>query len=148
MSRAFLAPFASDNFIFAQSAAQPAAGSPTHQWAIAIHGGAGESEWEHMDTDTAAAYHDSLAKALAAGTAVLKTMARPWTQLKRQLKCLKMIRSSMPAADRPSLPTAPMKWTRLSWMERLSLPAPSPQSQQHDIPSRWRALSWITHHMS
>ncbi len=41
-------------------------------WAIAIHGGAGESEWEHMDPATAAAYHDSLAKALAAGSAVLK----------------------------------------------------------------------------
>ena len=41
-------------------------------WAIAIHGGAGESEWEHMDAATATAYHDSLAKALAAGSAVLK----------------------------------------------------------------------------
>ena len=40
-------------------------------WAIAIHGGAGESEWEHMDAATAAAYHASLAEALAAGTAVL-----------------------------------------------------------------------------
>lgn len=41
-------------------------------WAIAIHGGAGEEEWEHMDTATAAAYHDSLAHALDAGSAVLK----------------------------------------------------------------------------
>ena len=41
-------------------------------WAIAIHGGAGESEWESMDPATAAAYHDSLAKALAAGAAVLQ----------------------------------------------------------------------------
>ena len=41
-------------------------------WAIAIHGGAGESEWEHMDAATTAAYHDSLAKALAAGSAVLQ----------------------------------------------------------------------------
>lgn len=41
-------------------------------WAIAIHGGAGEEEWEHMDAATAAAYHDSLARALAAGSAVLK----------------------------------------------------------------------------
>ena len=40
-------------------------------WAIAIHGGAGEAEWEHMDTATAAAYRASLAKALAAGSAVL-----------------------------------------------------------------------------
>jgi L-asparaginase / beta-aspartyl-peptidase len=42
------------------------------QWAIAIHGGAGESEWEHMDPATAAAYQRSLGNALAAGTAVLK----------------------------------------------------------------------------
>jgi len=53
-------------------AAQPEnAGSGQH-WAIAIHGGAGESEWEHMDAATAAVYHDSLAKALAAGAAVLE----------------------------------------------------------------------------
>jgi beta-aspartyl-peptidase (threonine type) len=41
-------------------------------WAIAIHGGAGEGEWEHMDAATAAAYHASLARALAAGSDVLK----------------------------------------------------------------------------
>lgn len=40
-------------------------------WAIAIHGGAGESEWKNMDTATASAYHASLARALAAGSAVL-----------------------------------------------------------------------------
>jgi beta-aspartyl-peptidase (threonine type) len=40
-------------------------------WAIAIHGGAGEAEWQHMDTATAAAYRASLARALAAGSAVL-----------------------------------------------------------------------------
>jgi beta-aspartyl-peptidase (threonine type) len=40
-------------------------------WAIAIHGGAGEAEWEHMDAATASAYHASLATALAAGSAVL-----------------------------------------------------------------------------
>jgi beta-aspartyl-peptidase (threonine type) len=40
-------------------------------WAIAIHGGAGEVEWEHMDAATASAYHASLARALAAGSAVL-----------------------------------------------------------------------------
>jgi L-asparaginase / beta-aspartyl-peptidase len=40
-------------------------------WAIAIHGGAGEAEWEHMDAATASAYHASLARALAAGSAVL-----------------------------------------------------------------------------
>ena len=36
-----------------------------------MHGGAGESEWEHMDAATGAAYHRSLEQALAAGTAVL-----------------------------------------------------------------------------
>ncbi len=48
------------------------AASPSSGWAIAIHGGAGEDEWEHMDAATAAAYHDSLSKALAVGSAVLK----------------------------------------------------------------------------
>lgn len=56
----------------AASAATPQDTKPAHSWAIAIHGGAGESEWEHMDAATAAAYHESLAKALAAGSAVLK----------------------------------------------------------------------------
>jgi beta-aspartyl-peptidase (threonine type) len=41
-------------------------------WAIAIHGGAGENEWEHMDAATEAAYHASLAKALATGSDALK----------------------------------------------------------------------------
>ncbi len=41
-------------------------------WAIAIHGGAGEAEWEHMDSQTAALYREGLARALAAGSAVLK----------------------------------------------------------------------------
>ncbi len=50
--------------------AQPA---PTHApWAIAIHGGGGEEEWLHMDAATDAAYHASLARALAAGSAVLE----------------------------------------------------------------------------
>ncbi len=49
----------------------PAETPPAHPWAIAIHGGAGEEEWLHMDPATAAAYHASLARALAAGSAVL-----------------------------------------------------------------------------
>ncbi len=56
----------------ARPAAQKNSAKPAQHWAIAIHGGAGESEWEHMDSATAVAYHDSLAKALAAGSAVLK----------------------------------------------------------------------------
>lgn len=50
----------------AQASARAAA-----QWAIAIHGGAGEAEWLSMDAATARAYHASLARALAAGSAVL-----------------------------------------------------------------------------
>jgi beta-aspartyl-peptidase (threonine type) len=62
------------NATLAASAANPpeAKPAPAHGWAIAIHGGAGESEWEHMDAATETAYHESLAKALAAGSAVLK----------------------------------------------------------------------------
>lgn len=56
----------------AGEAAQPENAKSVQHWAIAIHGGAGEAEWEHMDAATAAAYHDSLAKALAAGSAVLQ----------------------------------------------------------------------------
>lgn len=41
-------------------------------WAIAIHGGAGEAEWEHMDAQTAAMYREGLARALGAGAEVLK----------------------------------------------------------------------------
>ena len=40
-------------------------------WAIAVHGGAGSSEWEHMDAATATAYQTSLGRALQAGAAVL-----------------------------------------------------------------------------
>ena len=42
------------------------------EWAIAIHGGAGEAEWEHMDGQTAAMYREALRRALAAGTEVLR----------------------------------------------------------------------------
>ena len=38
-----------------------------HQWAIAVHGGAGEDEWEHMDAQSAAAYRASMARALRTG---------------------------------------------------------------------------------
>ena len=46
--------------------------APEKGWAIAIHGGAGEAEWLSMDAQTAAMYREALAKALGAGTAVLK----------------------------------------------------------------------------
>jgi len=57
---------------FPASTENPPEAKPSHGWAISIHGGAGESEWEHMDAATETAYHESLAKALAAGSAVLK----------------------------------------------------------------------------
>jgi beta-aspartyl-peptidase (threonine type) len=57
---------------FPASTENPPEAKPSHGWAISIHGGAGESEWEHMDAATETAYHASLAKALAAGSAVLK----------------------------------------------------------------------------
>jgi beta-aspartyl-peptidase (threonine type) len=53
---------------FAQSPGAKAAAP----WAIEIHGGAGEAEWLSMDQATADAYHASLARALAAGSAVLE----------------------------------------------------------------------------
>ena len=56
---------------------QEAAGANAKvKWAIAVHGGAGESEWEHMDAATAAAYHASLERALAAGVDKLNHGAR------------------------------------------------------------------------
>jgi L-asparaginase / beta-aspartyl-peptidase len=54
--------------------AQPV--SHATKWAIAIHGGAGEEEWQHMDAASAAAYHASLARALDAGAAVLSKGGR------------------------------------------------------------------------
>jgi beta-aspartyl-peptidase (threonine type) len=50
--------------------------APGAKWAMAVHGGAGEEEWLHMDGATAAAYHASLARALTAGTAVLSKGGR------------------------------------------------------------------------
>jgi L-asparaginase / beta-aspartyl-peptidase len=55
---------------------EAAAGKAQAKWAIAVHGGAGEAEWEHMDAATAAAYHASLARALAAGVDKLSHGAR------------------------------------------------------------------------
>ena len=68
--------------------ADPDQTQPGQHWAIAIHGGAGESEWEHMDAATAAAYHDSLAKALAAGSAVLKKHGKALDAVSAAVKVL------------------------------------------------------------
>lgn len=56
----------------AQAAKQHETTGTSAAWAIAIHGGGGEDEWEHMDAATAAAYQQSLSRALAAGSAVLQ----------------------------------------------------------------------------
>jgi beta-aspartyl-peptidase (threonine type) len=75
--------------------AAPAAGkadkaeaSSSRHWAIAIHGGAGEGEWEHMDSATAAAYHDALGKALAAGAAVLEQHGKALDAVEAAVKVL------------------------------------------------------------
>lgn len=56
-------PLAACSLTFLCSAQQTTSG----EWAIAIHGGAGESEWLHMDAATASAYRNALGRALAAG---------------------------------------------------------------------------------
>jgi beta-aspartyl-peptidase (threonine type) len=43
------------------------------KWALAVHGGAGSAEWEHMDGEAAAAYRASLTRALAAAAAKLQS---------------------------------------------------------------------------
>ncbi|HEY3987840.1 MAG TPA: isoaspartyl peptidase/L-asparaginase [Acidobacteriaceae bacterium] len=58
------------------------------KWAIAIHGGAGEEEWQHMDPATAAAYHASLARALKAGAAVLSTGGRSMDAVQSAIEVL------------------------------------------------------------
>jgi len=55
-----------------QTAKSAPPGQTSSKWAIAVHGGAGESEWEHMDAATAAAYHLSLEHALQAGVDKLR----------------------------------------------------------------------------
>ena len=70
-----LLPFLSFVILASAACAQPKNPHPT-KWAIAIHGGAGEEEWQHMDAVTADAYHASLTRALQAGTAVLSKGGR------------------------------------------------------------------------
>src|SRR5581483_9803990 len=43
------------------------------KWAVAVHGGAGSAEWQHMDKKSADAYRISLSHALAAAVAKLQT---------------------------------------------------------------------------
>ncbi len=51
--------------------------APTGKWAIAVHGGAGSGEWEHMPDAREAAYHAGLDRALKAGAAVLDRGGTP-----------------------------------------------------------------------
>lgn len=57
-------------------------------WAIAVHGGAGESEWEHMDKATAEAYRASMTKALEAGVHSLSSGARALDAVESAIKVL------------------------------------------------------------
>ena len=48
---------------------------PASKWAVAVHGGAGSAEWEHMDARSANAYRAGLTHALAAAVAKLQSGA-------------------------------------------------------------------------
>ncbi len=52
----------------------PAPAQPA-KWAVAVHGGAGSAEWEHMDAASADAYRSGLSHALAAAVAKLQAGA-------------------------------------------------------------------------
>ena len=67
--------------------AQPSAPHKA-KWAIAIHGGAGEEEWQHMDPATATAYHASLARALGAGATVLSKGGRSIDAVEAAIKTM------------------------------------------------------------
>jgi beta-aspartyl-peptidase (threonine type) len=73
----------STSLVLAQTAAPHKA-----KWAMAVHGGAGEGEWQHMDAATAAAYHASLERALAAGTAVLSKGGRAIDAVEAAIKTM------------------------------------------------------------
>ncbi len=64
--------------------AKPAAG----KWAIAVHGGAGSGEWEHMPDAKEAAYHAALERALRAGAAVLDKDGAPLDAVEATLHVL------------------------------------------------------------
>ncbi|MGC2658332.1 MAG: isoaspartyl peptidase/L-asparaginase [Bryobacteraceae bacterium] len=70
----------------AVSFAQPR--GPVAKWAIAVHGGAGESEWEHMDAQTEAAYRASLSRALSVGMGKLSHGGRSLDAVEAAIKVL------------------------------------------------------------
>ena len=61
---------------------------PASKWAIAVHGGAGASEWEHMDAATAAAYHASLERALKTGVEKLRNGGRALNAVEAAIQIL------------------------------------------------------------
>lgn len=60
----------------------------TGKWAIAVHGGAGSGEWEHMPDAKEAAYHAALDRALKAGAAVLDRDGAPMDAVEAALHVL------------------------------------------------------------
>ena len=81
--------FLSMLFLAACSPARaPSAAPHKTKWAIAVHGGGGEEEWQHMDAATAAAYHASLARALDAGAAVLSKGGRSIDAVEAAIKAM------------------------------------------------------------
>ena len=117
---------------------------PAQPWAIAIHGGAGEAEWEHMDPATAAAYHASLAKALAAGSAVLARQGSSLDAVETSVEVLEddplfnAGRGAAFAADG----TNEMDAALMNGATLAAGSVASVHSTRH--PSRWPALSWST----
>lgn len=77
-----LCPLLALSFATAQEA------RPQSSWAIAVHGGAGESEWQSMDKATAFAYRNSLTKALQAGTHSLASGSRALDAVEAALRVL------------------------------------------------------------
>jgi beta-aspartyl-peptidase (threonine type) len=71
-----------------QAAGQAGTQPGNVKWAIAIHGGAGEAEWEHMDPATASAYHASLSRALEQGANVLRGGGRSLDATEAAIKVL------------------------------------------------------------
>ncbi len=61
----------------AGGAAGPLSGKTAGKWSIAVHGGAGSGEWEHMPDAKEAAYRAGLDRALKAGAAVLDRGGAP-----------------------------------------------------------------------
>lgn len=57
-------------------------------WAIAVHGGAGESEWQHMDRTSEAAYQASLSRALRVGATTLSHGGKSLDAVEAAIKVL------------------------------------------------------------